>query len=300
MNKESLSIVIPTFNTASMTLACCRAALAGSLDSAEVIVADDGSTDGTAELLAREEPRVLVVRLEENRGYAVAANRGVAAATGSIILLLNSDAVISEKTLAAFLAAFDSDPKLGIAGAQLIDTDGALQWSGGRTPTLPWIAGVVSGAGHLASLVRHRPLPSGLRRDVDWVSGAAMAFRRQVWNEAGPLDEGYLFYCQDITFCLRARNGGWAVSVVSEARVMHGLGATIAGDSSLRQDPERLWVDLLHWGEGHYGRTWSRFARVVLTSVAWLRITGRRLRSPFRRDETTARLVRAAKRLWSC
>ncbi len=301
MNKETLSIVIPTFNTASMTLACCRAALAGPLDSVEVIVADDGSTDGTAELLEREEPRVRVVRLEKNRGYAVAANLGVAAATGSIILLLNSDAVIDGTALAALLAAFDSDLKLGIAGAQLIDTDGALQWSGGRTPTLPWITGVVSGVGHLARLVRRRRVvPSGPRRDVDWVSGAAMAFRRQVWKEAGPLDEGFLFYCQDITFCLRARNGGWAVSIVSEARVVHGLGATIAGESSLRHDPERLWVDLLHWGEGHYGITWSRFARVVLTSMAWLRITGRRLRSPFRRDETTATLLRAAKRLWRC
>ena len=82
MNKESLSIVIPTFNTASMTLACCRAALAGTRDSREVIVADDGSTDGTAELLAREEPRVQIVRLEPNRGYAVAANAGDAASTG--------------------------------------------------------------------------------------------------------------------------------------------------------------------------------------------------------------------------
>ncbi len=294
-----LSIVIPTFNTASMTLACCRAALAAP-DSAEVIVADDGSTDETAELLAREEPRVRVIRLEENRGYAVAANHGVAAATGSIIILLNSDAVIDEKALEAFLAAFDSDPKLGIAGAQLIGTDGALQWSGGRTPTLLWIAGVVSGAGHLARLVRRRPVLSWPRRDVDWVSGAAMAFRRQVWNEAGPLDERFLFYCQDITFCLRARSGGWAVSIVSEARVVHGLGATIAGDGSLRHDPERLWIDLFHWGEGHYGRTWSRFARVVLTSVAWLRVAARTLRSPLRRDETTAALVRAARGLWSC
>src|SRR5260221_3147656 len=238
-----LSIVIPTFNTASMTLACCRAALAAP-DSAEVIVADDGSTDESAELLAREEPRVRVIRLEENRGYAVAANHGVAAATGSIIILLNSDAVIDEKALEAFLAAFDSDPKLGISGAQLIGTDGALQWSGGRTPTLLWIAGVVSGAGHLSRLVRRRPVLSWPRRDVDWVSGAGIAFRRQGWNEAGPLDERFLFYCQDITFCLRARSGGWAVSIVSEARVVHGLGATIAGDGSLRHDPERLWIDL--------------------------------------------------------
>jgi N-acetylglucosaminyl-diphospho-decaprenol L-rhamnosyltransferase len=299
MNEETLSIIIPTYNTASMTLACCRAALAAAADSAEVIVADDGSTDGTAGLLAREEPRVRVVRLEENRGYAVAANRGVAAAGGSILLLLNSDAVIDNNALGRLRTAFESDPKLGVAGAQLAGTDGAPQWSGGQTPTLAWIAGVVSGAGPLARLVRRRPMQSEPQREVDWVSGAAMAFRRQVWKDAGPLDERFLFYCQDLSFCLRAGAAGWRVKVIADARVVHALGGTIAGASTLRHDPERLWIDLLHWGEAYYGRTWFRFARIVLTSVAWLRIIGRRLRSPFRRDETTAALVRAARRLGS-
>jgi GT2 family glycosyltransferase len=73
-----LSIVIPTFNTASMTLACCRAVLASMPEAAEVLVVDDGSTDGTAELLPSG---VTVVRLEVNRGFAVAANRGVRRAT---------------------------------------------------------------------------------------------------------------------------------------------------------------------------------------------------------------------------
>ncbi len=293
-----LSIVIPTYNTASMTLACCRAALAAS-DWAEVIVVDDGSNDGTVSLLAHEVPRVRIVRLEENRGYAVAANRGVAAAGGSIILLLNSDAVIDGRAIASLLAAFESDPKLGIAGAQLVGTDGAPQWSGGRTPTLPWIAGVVSGAGHLARLVRTRGTQPQPQRDVDWVSGAAMAFRRQVWSAAGPLDEGFLFYCQDITFCLRAGAAGWRVKIISDARVVHRLGGTVAGDSALGHDPERLWIDLLRWGSARYGRAWSVVARIVLTSLAWLRIIGRKLRSPLRRDETTAALVRAARRLVS-
>lgn len=294
----NLSIVIPTYNTASMTLACCRAALAAS-DSAEVIVVDDGSSDGTAELLAHEVPRVRIVRLEENRGYAVAANRGVAAAGGSLILLLNSDAVIDERAIASLLAAFETDPKLGIAGAQLVGTDGAAQWSGGRTPTLAWIAGVVSGAGHLARLVRRRAAQPQPQRVVDWVSGAAMAFRRQVWSEAGPLDEGFLFYCQDISFCLRAGAAGWRVKIISDVRVVHALGGTVAAEGTLGHDPERLWIDLLNWGSARYGRAWSLVARIVLTAVAWLRILGRKLRSPFRRDETTATLVRAARRLVS-
>src|SRR5437016_7282092 len=94
-----LSVVIPSFDTASMTLRCCRAVLASMPDGSEVIVADDGSTDGTGALLAREASVVRVVRLEANRGFAAAANRGVAVARGRIILLLNSDAIVEADAL---------------------------------------------------------------------------------------------------------------------------------------------------------------------------------------------------------
>src|SRR5258707_3645910 len=85
------SIVIPTFNTSSMTLACCRAAIAAAPPESEVIVVDDGSTDGTCEVLRAEVPEVQIVRLDVNRRFAAAANAGVAAAEGATILHLNAD-----------------------------------------------------------------------------------------------------------------------------------------------------------------------------------------------------------------
>src|SRR5438552_863390 len=90
---QSLSVVIPSYNTASMTVRCCHAVLAAAPAgrSVEVIVTDDGSSDGTAEVLARDVPEVRVVRLENNSGFAAAANAGVAAAHGQTVLLLNSD-----------------------------------------------------------------------------------------------------------------------------------------------------------------------------------------------------------------
>jgi len=278
-----------------MTLRCCRAVLASKPPAAEVIVADDGSSDGTGALLERELPEVRVVQLESNSGFAVAANRGVAIARGRLLLLLNSDALVEEGALSALVAAFDADPRLGVAGAQLLDEDGTPQWSGGPTPTLSWMAGVVSGTGYLRRVfIRHKRLRQS---EVDWVSGAAMAFRREVWPEAGPLSERFAFYCQDIEFCLRAREARWIVRIVPEARVVHALGGTVARTNPLRHDPERLWPDLLRWGTARYGRLWGSTARVILVLAAALRIAGRTLRRPLRRDETTASLLRALRRL---
>jgi GT2 family glycosyltransferase len=286
-----LSVVIPTFNTASMTLRCCRAVLASMPAGTEVIVADDGSRDGTAELLGREAPGVTVVRLASNRGFAPAANRGAGAATGRIILLLNSDAIVEEGALQAIVAAFDAAPTLGVAGARLMNEDGTPQWSGGGTPTLPWMIGVVSGAGRFARFFRRRRHRQECLCGVDWVSGAAMAIRREVWDATGPLDERFRFYCQDIELCVRARKAGWRVAVVENARVVHAIGGTVAGSDLLRHDPERLWPDLLDWGAGYYGRRWSAVARIVLVCVAWMRVAWSVL---FRRAETPA-LIRGAR-----
>ncbi|HEV7240753.1 MAG TPA: glycosyltransferase family 2 protein [Thermoanaerobaculia bacterium] len=284
---SDLSVVIPTFDTAAMTLRCCHAVLATMPHATEVIVADDGSTDGTAELLAQDAPDVRVVRHESNRGFASAANLGVAVARGRVIVLINSDTVVENGALQALLGAFDADCSLGVAGAQLLNEDGTPQWSGGLTPTLPWMVGVVSGAGHLARYFR---LQGNSRRELDWVSGAAMAFRREVWNLAGPLNERFRFYCQDLEFCIRARDAGWRVRVVPEARVTHALGGTVTPGSPLRHDPERLWPDLLAWGTARYGRAWSVVARMVLVTAASLRIV-------LTRDETTDALKRAMRNL---
>jgi GT2 family glycosyltransferase len=280
-----LSIVIPTYNTAAMTLAACRAARA-TAPSAELIVVDDGSTDGTRDLLAEQVPDVLVVRLGTNRRFAAAANAGVAAATCPLILLLNSDALVEPGAVDALGDAFN-DPRLGVAGARLVNADGTLQWSGGALPTLAWMIVL---AGGFAVLLPARGAAN--RSTVAWVSGAAMAFRRKVWDVAGPLREDYLFYAQDVDFCARAGDAGWEVRIVEDARVVHQGGATVRewrDVAELPHDPALLWLDLLAWGRERYGTSWAASARALMAAAALVRIAARRLRELLLRGQERSR-----------
>ncbi|MDX6484451.1 MAG: hypothetical protein QOE95_2222, partial [Gaiellaceae bacterium] len=149
---------------------------------------------------------------------------------------------------------------------------------------------------------RARPLDPERPAAVDWVTGAAMAIRRQVWEAAGPLDEGFRFYAQDLDLCLRARRAGWRVEVRPDFRVLHHHGATIGRDPGARkrQQPELLWSDLLRWARKHHGEAWGGRAAAALRTGAGLRLAIHRLARPFvsaaRRREWEAddRAVRAA------
>ncbi len=235
---------------------------------------DDASSDDTARRVGEAFPSIVVLRRGVNGGFAAAVNAGVAVSRGEVVLLLNSDTRVSAGALEAFLRAFEEDGQLGVAGAQLIGADGSLQWSAGAVPSLLWMFVAVSGIAPLARPFRRRRKDAG--GEVGWVSGAAMAFRRRVWEMAGPLREDFRFYAQDLDFCVRARRQGWNVRLLSHIRVEHRHGATIAKGDSLPYKPEFLWPDLLTWGRGEYGEVWARRARRAMVVAAWWRSRWRR------------------------
>jgi GT2 family glycosyltransferase len=277
-----LSVVIPTHDTRELVLKALGAIAPWIAQGAEVIVVDDGSQDGTTDAIRRAHPRVRVLLSPEARGFTVSANEGLAATTGDILLLLNSDTEADPDTLPAMLAAFEADPRLGAAGAILRYPDGSPQWSGGREPSLLWLFGLTSGLpallGRIRGYRRLRPVgvPAGGR--VDWVTGAAMAIRREAWSAVGPLDTQYKFYAQDLDFCLRLKDAGWHVALVPGWHVMHVGGATIGGTnagSGHSANKDLLLSDLLTWAEKRHGRRHAAKAR-------WLMRTGARIRSGVR------------------
>jgi len=273
-----LSVIVPTRDTRDLTLSCLASVAAsdGAADW-EIVVVDDGSTDGTAEALRLGFPGARVVRRREPGGFTAAANDGLRAASGDILLLLNSDTEVEPGAISRLRSAFELDPRLGAAGAQLVHGDGTPQWSAGERPSAAWLFGVASGIpralGRIPGYRRWKPV--GRRKGpVDWVSGAAMAIRRSAWQQAGPLDERFRFYCQDLEYCERLRAAGWNVAVVEGAIVRHRGGATIG-----RRALPLLWSDLVRWSALAKGPAGAKRAARALETGARLRLAARAVRS---------------------
>ncbi len=226
-----ISVVIVTWNTREMTLGCIGALKAGlGRLSAEVFVVDNGSSDGTAEAVAREFPDARVIANEYNLGFAAANNQAMRLARGRFVLLLNSDATVESNTLTALAGFLDANPKAGAAGAQLVSRDGKRENCASVFPSL---------ATELLnkSLLRaFNPARYGAGRtqgdapvEVESLVGACMMVRRETIDEVGMLDEGFFFFLEETDWCLRMREAGRGVWLVPAARAVHLKGKSKSG-----------------------------------------------------------------------
>jgi GT2 family glycosyltransferase len=233
----TVSAIIVNWNTADLLAGCLESLRAhvADTDSMEVIVVDNGSTDGSAEMVAREWPAVSLIRNAENVGYTRANNQAIRVSRGAYLLLINADALLTPGCLSEMLAVMSRDQRCGAVGPRLVYGDGRWQrWTAGRAPSLS------AALGHYFLLERLFPLNGMfLGRDIqqacmaDWVSSACMLVRRAALDQVGLMDERFFVYMDDVDLCQRLRSGGWAVWYCPEAQAIHFMGqATIRATGS--------------------------------------------------------------------
>jgi GT2 family glycosyltransferase len=196
---------------------------------AEVIVVENG-TDGTEELIGKNYPWIKLIRPGENTGYARGNNLGLAAAdkNSKYLLLLNSDTLTKPDTLAASLKFFDDHPDCAVLGCQLKFPDGRIQPSAGYLPapvnTLLWMCGLdkLPGIRNLS-----RPVHPGFgtffgtNRRVEWVMGAFLMMKRNVYEKTSGFDENYFMYGEEVEWCRRIRDAGFRTWYTPEFSVTH-------------------------------------------------------------------------------
>lgn len=284
-----LSVVVPTHGDRERTARCWRA-----LDEAcrrvhacERILVDDASDDDTAGAIAAAHRDVRIVRLAEPHGFTAAANAGLAVARGEIVWLLHADTEPAPDAAERLLAAFDANPWLGVAGAAPVAADGSARTSGGVVPgarvLLVLDAAVAALVGRVPCAQRARPATASAI-EVDWVSGAALALRRETLLRTGLLDPALRVHGQDADLCLRARALGWQVMLVPGARVVHHEASAVARWSvavAEGRHPEQPWADVVRLVVKHRGVAHARRVRAALVAGAALRVALRRAATRF-------------------
>ena len=231
MNSPVTCIVI-NWNLEEETLRCLSS-IESSTIACRIILVDNGSSDGSVKEISKKFPGVITIQLPNNIGFGPACNLGIQYALQDsecrYILLLNNDAFINPTTIETLLETTYAYPNAGIFGPIVYDQ---------KKPTHIWYAGAQRRPGILSAYLYHRgELDRGqfLIKNVDYVFGAAMFIRRSVFEEIGLFDERFFLYLEDLDFCLRAENAGYALLFVPKARVWHFGSASTAHNLALRR-----------------------------------------------------------------
>ncbi|MEF3274617.1 MAG: glycosyltransferase family 2 protein [Chloroflexus sp.] len=273
-----IGVIVVSYNTAPL-LRRCLASLQTCQLPLQIVVVDNGSHDESVALVRREFPAVQVRERPDNPGYAAATNEGIAllAATCDAILVLNPDTEVlpgAIEVMAEFLAAH---PRVGVVGPRLLYPDLTLQRAAFRFPDLITLAldlfppgEVLPGRlydswwhGRYPAETGHEPFP------IDYPLGACMLVRSATIAETGGMDEGYFMYCEEIDWCRRIKQAGWAIWQVPAAQVIH------VGSAATSQFRWRMQVALWRARARYMARfasPLSQRAYVVLVTLGMLRL----------------------------
>src|SRR3954452_13342761 len=247
----NLLIVIVNYRTADLALDCLQSLRdeVACLPGTRVIVTDNASGDDSVERLEAAvrdnswDGWATIQPLRQNGGFAAGNNAAIIPALAAedpprFILLLNPDTIVRPGAIRSLVDFLECRPEIGIVGSRLEEPDGTPQRSAFRFPTV---------LGELEGGLRFGPASRLLERWVcapavpahsgptDWVAGACMIVRREVFEAIGPLDEGYFMYFEEVDFCHRARRAGWSCWYYPDARVVH-----LVGRSSGVTDPRAV------------------------------------------------------------
>lgn len=217
----------------------------------EIIVTDNGSTDGSLEMLAAEYPHVQVICNQENLGYTRPTNQSLQQGRGRYLLLLNNDTLIHAHSFERLIEFMEARPEVGICSPKVLNADGTLQKACRRGESRPWA--VFSYFLGLPRLFPHVPLFGGYLLDylpddetyeVAGVSGSCMLVRRAVVEQIGYLDEIFFAYQEDDDYCVRARRAGWKIMYLHTAQVTH-----FGGRGGSRVQPYR---SIIEWHRSYF------------------------------------------------
>lgn len=281
-----VAVAVVSFETRELLQRCLESVRAE--QPLETVVVDNGSTDGSSELVRGEFPDVRLVVNRRNRGYGAAANQALAACASPAALLLNSDTELERGALRALGRYLAEHPAAGVVGPRLADPAGRLQPS---TLSYPSVADMLMGDTGLHRIVRRIP---GLRgrflrtwahdaaRVVPWVSGAALAIRRSAFEAVGGFDERYFMYWEEVDLCRRMAAAGFQTHYAPVTTIVHARSASTSKQAAVMR---REWLmSYRRYLATHETRRSGAAQLRLLRALAHARATRARVRRLTTRD----------------
>ena len=234
----NLSIVIPSFNTRDLTVACINHIRRFPPQQPyEIILVDNHSEDGSLEAVRAAHPGVITIQNGQNLGFSKACNRGASVAKGKYLLFLNSDTEPRPGSIDRLIRWLDENPKTGIVGPELIGANGEIrQMSWGWNPLITlelvqqfFAPYTVQRSGYKQRLIRFLQRRS---RSVPSICGACLMIRREAFEQIQGFDEDFELYFEDSDLCFRCAARGWRIDFVAESKIVHHLGQSTRGSWS--------------------------------------------------------------------
>ena len=240
-----LSIVILCWNDLKVISNCLRSIFAGTHSTEfEVIVSDNGSTDGSAEFIRETFPQVRVIENGANLRFALGNNVGIQASAGEYVLILNPDTIINEGSLDRWLEFADRHPEAGGFGCRVLNPDGSYQSSGRPFPTIwrGWLAALGLGTlGYISDVFvseEYIRWKGDTERSIDWQSGCCLLARAALLKRLGGFDERFYYYYEDVDLCHRIWDAGQPIIFTPEVTITH-----LGGQSSSQRFPIPFELD---------------------------------------------------------
>ena len=230
-----LSIIVVSWNVIDLLQACLQSIADSDVSfnqatndklNIEVIVVDSASDDNTIQMVKTDFPFVRLLPQSENVGFTKGNNIGLEVANGRHLLLLNPDTEIIGDALQQMVKYLDQEQEVGIVGPHTLNTDGSTQSSRRHFPTIALAFFESTWLQHFApkSMLDHFYVATQSDNgvyDVDWVQGSALMARREVYEQIGGLDTGYIMFSEELDWCKRAKNANWRVVYDGQAQITH-------------------------------------------------------------------------------
>jgi len=223
-----LSVVLVCWNNKDYLEPCLRSLFQGGLTHIfDVVVVDNGSTDGSQEMLQRDFPEVQLIQNSDNVGLGKASNQGIEATGGRYLLLLNNDTLVNGSSLDAMIDFLDSHPTTAAVGGKLLNADGTVQTCYNRFPTLLEEILISTRLGEIFWPGYPATIDDNDERSVDWMGSACLMLRRKALDQVGLLDEEYFIYGDEADLQYRLRKTGWQIHYLPHATTIHYGGRSL-------------------------------------------------------------------------